>query len=101
MSNQTLWSHVAVQFLYFLALAFNVQITDAVDRTLLFFGVDPSDTHVSLGAFIVFLVLSIAPIAYLIYCEFALKPHFAEHISFWWMRLEIVGAMILIYWLML
>ena len=88
--NSLLIKHIVIQLgllLFYLANEATVNIINSLMRIS---GINPSDTHLSLGVF-VFAGLSIVlPSCYLVFTERKDKERISRYFNFWFFRLEVI-----------
>jgi hypothetical protein len=85
-----IFKHAIIQLALLLIYFANEAVVSLINFLLQAIGINPSDTHLSLGVYI-FAVLSILlPVIYLVITEYMDKERIAKHFNLWLFRFEVI-----------
>lgn len=85
--------HIAIQAVFVLFYFFNEVVVKCLNMVLRFIGLNPYDSHISLGVYIYFLLTIIFSFLYLALTVIFDKKKFSKKAPMWIIRFEIICLM--------
>lgn len=82
--------HVIIQLCLLIFYFANEAVVNLLNTLMTLVGINPVDTHLSLGVYVFAGLSFILPLCYLVITEYHDKKKIARYFNFWLFRLEVV-----------